>query len=272
VKTAARQLRTGVLAGRKAPGRRRAFTLIETVVAVTLLATLASVIIMGISMVMGQQVRQQQRLACAEIANRLILQQLDDPESMPDSALPIAYGNEKYRWKLIETPVQLVSALSGVGSELEERSRFTLDRMNAVTIRVWLGEESGGSFREEPSSPFYALSRVIDPVSNVTRNPDSLSYAAGSEKGRARILNVFTGTDRGGVIRGGSRSPSQSGATGQAGSKGSSSPTQPDRSGGNTGGGKETSKGGSRAQPVQPGGVGSGGSRVVPLRNSPNPK
>lgn len=179
--------------------RRRGLTLIETVVAVALLATLASVVVVGISMVMGQQIRQQQRLAAAEISNRLILQYLDDPDSLPDPNLPVAYGNEKYRWTIVIAPVNLLSARAEVGSELEERSRLTLDRMNALTITVWLGEESGGSFTYEPSSPFFAITRVVDPVSNVTRNPDSLQNAARTEAGRARILNTYSSSRRGGA-------------------------------------------------------------------------
>jgi prepilin-type N-terminal cleavage/methylation domain-containing protein len=178
--------------------RRRGLTLIETVVAVALLATLSSVIVVGISMVMGQQIRQQQRLAAAEISNRLILQYLDDPDTLPDSNLSIAYGNERYRWKMNLAPVNLVSSRADVGSELEERSRLTLDRLNALTITVWLGEESGGSFQYAPASPFFAITRVIDPVSNVTRNPDSLQNAARTEAGRARILNTYAGSRRGG--------------------------------------------------------------------------
>ena len=179
--------------------RRHGLTLIETVVAVALLATLASVVVVGISMVMGQQIRQQQRLAAAEISNRLILQYLDDPDTLPDSNLPVAYGNEKYRWTMNIAPVNLLSARAEVGSELEERSRLTLDRMNAITIMVWLGEESGGTFKYEPSSPFFAITRVVDPVSNVTRNPDSLQNAARTEAGRARILNTYSSSRRGGA-------------------------------------------------------------------------
>jgi type II secretory pathway pseudopilin PulG len=154
----------------------------ESVVAVAILAILASTVIGGISMVMSQQVRQQRRLACAELSNRLILMYLDDPETMPDDSLPIGYGNEKYRWEIIENPVQISSARADLAAELEDKTSMTLDRLNAVTVRVWLSEaHNAGSFAPSAQAPTYAITRLIDPVSNITRNPDSLSYAAAHE-------------------------------------------------------------------------------------------
>lgn len=188
--------------------RRAGLTLMESVVAVAILAILASTVIGGISMVMSQQVRQQRRLACAELSNRLILMYLDDPESMPNQSLPIGYGNERYRWEIVTNPVQINSARADLAAELEDKTSMTLDRINAVTIRVWLSEESGGTIAPSPSAPTYAITRLVDPVSNITRNPDSLSYAAKSESGRERLIGTFRGADRGGVLR---RSGSSSG-------------------------------------------------------------
>ena len=235
----------------------------ESVVAVAILAILASTVIGGISMVMSQQVRQQRRLACAELSNRLILMYLDDPDTMPDQSLPIGYGNEKFRWELIENPVQINSARTDLAAELQDKTSMTLDRLNAVTIRVWLSEQSGGTFAPSPQAPTYAITRLIDPVSNITRNPDSLSYAAKSESGRARLINTFRGADRGGVLRrSGTTSGTPSGS--KPGDKGGTKPNpsspkgEPSRPGGGKsgtrpGGGSGTGgtggPGGGRANP-----------------------
>lgn len=224
----------------------------ESVVAVAILAILASTVIGGISMVMSQQVRQQRRLACAELSNRLILMYLDDPDTMPDQSLPIGYGNEKFRWELVENPVQINSARADLAAELQDKTSMTLDRINAVTIRVWLSEQSGGTIAPSPQAPTYAITRLVDPVSNITRNPDSLSYAAKSENGRARLINTFRGADRGGVLR---RSGSSSGTP--SGSKpGDKGGTKPNPSGPK---GEPSRPGGGKSGTRPGGGSGTGG-------------
>jgi hypothetical protein len=49
---------------------------------------------------------------------------------------------------------------------------FGLDRIHLIRARVWLDAEFGGSVEFDPSSPNAEISRLMDPISNMTR-PDT---------------------------------------------------------------------------------------------------
>lgn len=151
-------------------------TFIEVVCAAALLALLAAMIMTAFnSMIRGQQ-RQGHRLAATELCNRLILQYLDDKKSLPSPGLPISYGPDLFRWSIAESPVTLVHARPEVAAERESRNALTLDRFKAITVRVWLASESGGSDSGEGGVVGATLTRLIDPIA--IRNPDSTANLA----------------------------------------------------------------------------------------------
>lgn len=151
---------------------RRGMTFLETVAAAAILALLAAVIFGGFEAMISGQHRQQHRLACAELANRLILQYLDDKDALPSESAPIGYDGERYRWEMRETPARLVPARPEVASERAGASGLTPDRMSVVAVTVWLGEESGGSTSPNSGVPAVTLTRLFDPIA--LRNPDSI--------------------------------------------------------------------------------------------------
>lgn len=153
-------------------GSRRGMSFLETVAAAAILALLASVILGGFESMMGGQHRQRHRLACAELANRLILQYLDDKSALPSESAPIGYDGERYRWEMRETPARLVPSRPEVAAERSGASGLTPDRMSILTITVWLGEESGGSRDGSGGAPSVTLTRLFDPIA--LRNPDSI--------------------------------------------------------------------------------------------------
>jgi type II secretory pathway pseudopilin PulG len=179
---------------------RRGLTLIETVAASVLLALMASTLLGGMTMMLRAQSRQQQKLAATELCNRLILQYLDDAASMPDSNLPIAYANERYRWELAKTPARMVDAKAEVAAARADKGGLVLDRLELITVRVWLSEESGGAFRPDAGTPVSTLARIVDPVADIYRNPDSASYLMSTPEGRKKLLERFAGTESGGLV------------------------------------------------------------------------
>lgn len=195
-------------------GRRaRGFTFLETIAAAALLGLLASVLFGALNMMVASQKRQQQRLACAELGNRLILMYLDDKESMPSSVSPIPYAGDDYRWALSETPVDIVPARPDVAMERAAESRgLRLDRIQNVTVRVWLGDASGGAAAYDESVPFAVLTRMVDPIGRAIRNPDSAEYLL-KDPNAARFqefmndLQRFSNRGGGATPRGGGTPP-----------------------------------------------------------------
>ncbi len=152
-------------------GARRGLTFLETIGASVILAMLAAVVFGAFNSMLAGQNRQRQRLACAEIANRLILQYLDDPTALPEPHLPVEYGVERFRWAIAVTPVQRVLANEEFFASATRRTSVTNDRHEHLRVLVWLAEESGGSAGFDPIVPHAQMGRLLDPIG--MRNPDS---------------------------------------------------------------------------------------------------
>ncbi len=173
---------------------RRGLTFIETVCAVALLGLVTATTFAAFNSIMGTQRRQQQRLDAMELANRLILEYLDDKETMPAAGLPIVYNDTRYRWDLREIPVRLEPARPDVAEERSMASPISVDRMQAIVVRVWLGEESGGSFSYDTTVPAVSLTRLMDPIA--LRNPDTTKRLANNPAKQAELLDRFRNVGR----------------------------------------------------------------------------
>ncbi len=232
---------------------RRALTLIETVAAVVLLSLLAAAVLGALSGVVAQQTRQNRRMQAMELANRLMLQYLDDPNLMPTRNMPVAYGKERYRWDVAETPVRLVPALTDVAAEQERRSALDWNRIKVITLHVWLGEESGGAMGFTEVVPSATLVRLMDPVAGLYRNPDTMTAILADDKRKREVFAMFQDTAAGGLVNRPSNPSTPttltgSGSTGKGGTgKGSTG------KGGGKGSTRSSPKGGTREAPRAPG-------------------
>ena len=165
---------------------RRGVTFVEAILASVLLAMVASTLAGGVSFMSNSQRRMDQRLGAAELANRLVLQYIDDRESLPDKSLPIEYDIDLYRWTLEESPVEFVfdnivdDDSNGVGSGA------SLTRIKLITVRVWLAADSGGSLSYTSEVPNSTITRLIDPLA--FNNPDSLETLLQQPGGIERLF------------------------------------------------------------------------------------
>lgn len=163
---------------------RAGFTLLEAVLAVTLLAMIAAVLLSGMSNLWRQQARQQQALGAAELANRLMLQFLDDRRSLPSIAEPLRYGPYEYAWAIDERPIR-VEENANIQLKREARAAAGtriagagLDRLGEIRVVVWMYNDTAttGPDNLGPGAPSATLTRLHDPM-NLARNPDSLEHA-----------------------------------------------------------------------------------------------
>jgi type II secretory pathway pseudopilin PulG len=170
---------------------RPALTLLEVVLAVTLLALIAGTAGTALSYVVAGQERQSRRMASAELANRLILQYLDDENSMPRPGTIIRYAADYYRWELTQEPLRMRAARQTplpAGGTLRATH---LERLKRVTVRVWLSEESGGAREWGPGVPGISITRLVDPLA--FRNPDSFGNMLNTDEGMRRLLEQMMG-------------------------------------------------------------------------------
>lgn len=171
---------------------RRGMTLLEVLLAVTLLVFIAVSFTTAINTIVGLEGRSRKTVAAYEIANRLMLQYLDtflDKQvTMPDQNLPLEYGDGLYYWRLDTDRAQMVinqrqSSASGTGFQ-------GLNRYEVATISIFEAEkvEDGPAIR---GGQLASLSRVFDPAT--ARNPDAISRV-GTE-GIEILLKKITGQD-----------------------------------------------------------------------------
>lgn len=153
---------------------RRGLTFLEAILAVVLLSMVATTLSSAVSFMSQSQRRMDQKLGAAELANRLVLQYMDERDSLPDKSLPIEYDMDLYRWTLEEAPVKFEFDDQGVDDAGNNvGSGVSLDRIKLITIRVWLGADSGGSRSFSADVPNVVITRLIDPLA--FNNPDSLN-------------------------------------------------------------------------------------------------
>jgi prepilin-type N-terminal cleavage/methylation domain-containing protein len=175
---------------------RRGLTFIESICAIAMLALVAAAVFGAFNSILAAQSRQAHRLGAMELANRLILQYLDDSDTMPNSALPILYGDEKYRWELHEIPVQLVPARPDIAEDRANSgsSAVSVNRMMAINVTVWLSEESGGTAAFDAAYPSATLTRLMDPIA--LRNPDTTKYLSNSAIKQRELIERFRAVGR----------------------------------------------------------------------------
>ena len=166
---------------------RRGTTLIEAVLATVLLGMVGATLASAVAFMSASQRRMQQRLGAAELANRLMLQYIDDQDAMPNKSLPIEYDIDTYRWTLDVNPVEFSMAQPPPETDTTALgSGINFDRIRLVSIRVWLDESSGGARGFSTELPNSQLTRLIDPLA--FSNPDSLQTMIDSPGGIERLF------------------------------------------------------------------------------------
>ncbi|MDX2016241.1 MAG: type II secretion system protein [Planctomycetota bacterium] len=220
---------------------RVGMTFLEVVIAVAILGLTATMIFSGLGWVTDRQTRDRQGMASAELANRLLLQYLDDRNSLPQRSLPLAYGTERFRWTMDVAPITITPAVTATGDNTAQTNNLRTERLEHVTITVWLSEESGGAMNPTPDIPSATLSRIVDPLA--LNNPDSASNLLSSDAGIRQLIEQ-TGAGGGGGFGGA--------GGGGGGGRG-------DGMGGGRGGGRGRGEGGGQGGPRGGPGGGQGG-------------
>lgn len=191
----------------------RGITFLETVLAVALLGLTTMSVVLAVNYISAASIRNAHRLNAAEIANRLLLQYFDDANSLPSESQPVQYGKEgefRYRWSLGEEAVTVeLPTPSTTNAEDDRREqqmaslgRSSTDRFSrfrVVRVRVWLGEETGGSFYPTSGVPSVTLTRIYDPADIPNWNPDKLRRQIDSGGGLKGVLDQMTGARIGGL-------------------------------------------------------------------------
>lgn len=138
----------------------------------------------AISSITAMEARSRKRVAACELANRLILQFLDDDKTVPSNALPLDYGKDRYFFELTPWPsrMQINHRQERAGANLQGLARYKV-----VRVTVFEADEEG----EYPvkGDELATIERIYDPAS--ARNPDSIAKL--TEEDVIKLINAVTG-------------------------------------------------------------------------------
>lgn len=163
---------------------RRGLTLLEILLAVTMLVLVTTSITAAISAITAMEARSRKRVAACELANRLILQYLDEEEALPSSSLPLDYGKDRYFYELTpwQSRMEINRRQQSSGSNLQGLARYKV-----VRVTVYEAEEDG----EYPikGQQLASIERIFDPAT--ARNPDTIAKL--DQNAVLKMINSITG-------------------------------------------------------------------------------
>lgn len=197
--------------------RARGLTLLESMLAIALLALIATTISGVLGAMHKSQRRSELHLAAAEVANRVLIQYLDDKWALFDQAgLPIGYGPDDdpllFRWEVRVGTVgfNISDAARAAAEDGPSNQIASIDAVDQVTVWVWLSEESGGSYEYTPDVPSVVYTRLYAPIGGlVFRSQDSVNRMLDGDRGIQEIITAINASGRGAGWR--STTGSQSG-------------------------------------------------------------
>jgi len=126
--------------------RRRGLTFIEVVVSIAMLATFATLVLGSISVLESNALRNKHRLQASELAHRVIVQYLDDQDSIPSPDQPVEQGDTRYRVETEETILlQETAEIEGLSestavSNDEVDIQDRVQSMHRLAVRVYMWE------------------------------------------------------------------------------------------------------------------------------------
>lgn len=204
---------------------RRGATLLEVVLASVILGMVAVSVTSAISFVARSDLHGQRKLGAYELANRVILQYLDDPDLLPSQSSPYDDGRFLYRWELIEEPLRFelpdnsISEVPTWGPGLS-----VIGETKLLRVRVYQGlpDGIGGANRGEQLAE---LARPSNPLMLMSRNPDARNRMS-KKPAFLEMIRAMMGRNPGPAPVGPSR-PATPGAPGTPGAAPSPTPGTP---------------------------------------------
>lgn len=170
-------------------------TLLEVVLSIVLLGLVAATLAGVMGSLQRTQARHRHQLAAAEVANALILQHIDDHNSLPSELAPVPYGDSEYRFTFSERPTTILMDARALEDATYSEKARRIDRVRLLSVKVWLAEDFGGSFRYDELVPHASMTRLYDPLAFA--NPDSVSTRLQTAEGLNELVQTMmdpTGT------------------------------------------------------------------------------
>ncbi len=161
---------------KRSPSRRGA-TLLEVLLAASLLAAVAMVVASVLSQINLAAQNRALRLHAFEVANRVLLQYVDDPKVLKPTDV-YDDGTYLFRWDIDERPVTLEEPINSATQKPErQQAQATLDQSIVIDVRVYeaLPDGLGGHLYGREIA---RLTRPYNALAMTNMNPTVLARRA----------------------------------------------------------------------------------------------
>lgn len=153
---------------------RRGITILEVITSLVLLIGVGTMVLSAFGYVERAAARDRIRLAGYEATHRIILQFIDDPDSIRNAQFrgdPVLVNDYEFGFELTEDLLVSETNDSGavVGTVQEEFDLETLlsNKLKLIRVRVWLNERKAGYAPEQTVAS-------IERIYNIMNNPENL--------------------------------------------------------------------------------------------------
>lgn len=156
---------------RRHPALQPGITLLEVLLAVVLLTLVASAMFASMGAIDTMENRARLNTSAFEVANRLMLQYLDDEKKLPSKVEALDYGPYSFMYDVSESRVKMglnAAQLSG-GSAPQG-----LERFRQITVTVFEADVAGPY--PVKGEAIALLDRIVDP--SAPRNPETIDNLA----------------------------------------------------------------------------------------------
>lgn len=172
-------------------------TMVEVLLATLLLAMIGAVVSSVLSQVrLGEQSRAV-RLNAYEVANRLLLQYVDDAKKLDPYAAYIDPETERaFRWTVDEVPVSIEEPPnSAVARPERKEARNMLEATVVLDARVYeaIPDGVGGYLYGRELA---RLTRAFNPMPLTSANPDALERYFSDKDALPKLLELMTGSGK----------------------------------------------------------------------------
>ena len=153
---------------------RRGITILEVITSLVLLVGIGAMVLSAFGYVERAAARDRIRLAGYEATHRIILQFIDNPDSIRDAQAtgdPVLVNDYEFGFELTEDLLVSETNDSGaiVGTAQQEFDLETLlsNKLKLIRVRVWLNERKAGFAPEQTVAS-------IDRIYNIMNDPENL--------------------------------------------------------------------------------------------------
>ncbi len=153
---------------------RRGITILEVVTSLVLLVGVGTMVLSAFGYVERAAARDRVRLAGYEAVHRIILQFIDDPDSIrraENRGDPVLVNNYEFHFELIEellvSETNEAGGVVGVAQREYDLQTLLSNKLKLIRVRVWLSDPTAGF---APRQTVASINRIY----NIMNNPEQL--------------------------------------------------------------------------------------------------